>query len=142
MTERLPSDHEAVDSHRVHVERVGRTSRVRVPLPSALELAEGEVLRVSLEGEPAHASVESTLSGDLAIEGASDNARLARAREGEDRLRAWAERVDLGPGDPVLVDVLTAGFAYGLRRPGERVIYGAPDAPADSLSRIAEDLSE
>ena len=142
MTDRLPSDHDAVSSHRVHLESVGRTGRPRVPVPAALDLAAGDVVRVSLEGEPGHVEVTEALDGTIVIDAVADNPRLARAGEGADRLREWTDAVGLGTGDPVLVDVLTAGYAYGLRRPGERVVYAAPDAPADSLASIAEDLQE
>jgi hypothetical protein len=43
-------------------------------------------------------------------------------------------------GDPLLVDVATPGFAYGLCRPGERVVYRAADPPRSSLADIARDL--
>jgi len=142
VTERLPSDHDVVDSHRVHLERVGRTSRPRVPLPAGLSVSAGDVVWVSLEGEATRARVETSLAGEPVFEGAFDNARLARAGEGEDRLREWTARHDLAPGAPVALDVLTRGYAFGLRRPGERVIYAPPDAPADSLADIAADLEE
>jgi hypothetical protein len=141
VTERLPSDHDAVESHRCHLESVGRTSRCRVPLPDGLGLADGDVIRVSLEGEAAHAHLEQTLAGDLAISAAFDNPRLARAEgEGADRLADWLTDSGLGAGDPLLVDVVTEGYALGLRRPGERVIYTAVDPPSDSLADIAQDL--
>lgn len=141
MTERLPSDHDAVDSHRVHVETVGATGRRRVPLPAAVDATAGDVIYLSLEGDAVHAPIEETLAGDLAVADAFDNARLAGATdEGTDRLRAWLEEVGLGAGDPLLLDVLTPGYAYGLRRPGRRVVYAAVEAPPDSLADIARDL--
>lgn len=142
MTERLPSDHDAVASHRVHLERVGRSNRLRVPVPEPLDPEPGTVVRLSLGGEACHARVTETLDGAPTIAAARDNARLARAGEGPDRLAEWTAGHDLSPGDPVLIDVLTEGHAYGLRRPGERVVYTAPDAPDESLSRIARDLGE
>jgi hypothetical protein len=140
VTERLPSDHDAVDSHRVHLERVGRTNRLRVPLPDDLAHEPGDLVRLSFEGTVAHARVEETLDGRPVLDRAADNRRLVRRGEGENRLREWTEATERSVGDPVVVDVLTAGYAYGIRRPGERIVYGAPDPPADSLSRIAEDL--
>ncbi len=141
MTERLPSDHDAVESHRTHLESVGRTSRRRVPLPSALDVTADDVLRLSLAGEDTHAAVTETLDGGLAITGAFANARLARsADEGDDQLDAWLDEQGLGPGDPVFVDVVTPGYAFGLRRPGDRVVYTAREPPADSLADIARDL--
>lgn len=141
MSDRLPSDHPSVDTVRVHLERVGRTGRRRVPVPDGLDVPVDEVVRLSIEGEAVHGHVEETLGGDPAIAGAFDNARLARtADEGTDRLGRWLDEHGLGPGDPVAIDVLTPGYAYGLRRPGERVVYRAPDPPSDSLADIAREL--
>jgi len=140
VSDRLPSDHDAVTSYRTRRERVGRTSRVRVPLPAALDVAEGDVIRLSLAGTTYHAQVQSSLDGDLDVRGAFDNARRARAREGDNHLQSWVDDAGLGPGDAVVLDVVTSGFKFGLRRPGQRVIYEATDAPSSSLSDIARDL--
>lgn len=142
MTERVPSDHDAVETHRTHVERVGRTARPRVGLPAAVALAPGDVVRVSLEGEPYHARVRDSLAGDHDLRGAFANARLARESEGEgeNHLPAWLGSVGVGPGDPLLVDAVTPGYAYGLRRPGRRVVYEAPEPPTSSLADIARDI--
>lgn len=138
MTERVPSDHATVDSHRVHLETVGRTGRPRVPLPDPLDHGTGDVLRLSLEGVEAHAQVTADLRGEPGIEAASPDPQLARTGEGENRLVAWVDRHGLSAGDPLLVDVVTSGYQYGLRRPGERVVYDAVEAPDDGLSDIAE----
>ena len=141
MSDRLPSDHAAVESHRVHLDRVGRTSRPRVPVPAAVDVAVGDVIRVSLEGTSYHAQIAEALDGTPDIRGAFDNARLARTPgEGDDHFQPWTESVGLGVGDPVLVDVVTPGYKLGIRRPGERVVYDATDAPSSSLSDIARDL--
>ncbi len=140
MTERIPSDHATVDSHRVHVETVGRTSRPRIPLPDSLDHGDGEVLYLSLEGVEAHAQVTTTLRDEPGLEGAYPDAQLARTGDGENRLVEWVDRHGLGAGDPLLFDVVTAGYQYGLRRPGERVVYDAVQAPDDDLSDIAEKL--
>lgn len=141
MTERLPSDHDAVTSHRTHLETVGRTSRPRLPLPTALDVGAGDVIRLSLAGDDAHAQVTETLGGDPAVTGAYPNARIARApAEDEDRFADWLDDRGLEAGDPLLVDVVTEGYAYGLRPPGERVVYTAREPPSDSLADIARDL--
>ncbi len=141
MTDRVPSDHDAVQSHRTTVAQVGRTGRPRIPLPDGVDAAVGDVLQVSLEGETYHAQVGEALDGDRDLRGAFPNARLARAEgEGENALRAWLEEAGVAVGDPLLVDVVTPGYKYGLRRPGERVIYTATDPPASSLADIARDL--
>lgn len=105
-----------------------------------LDLNSSDLIRLSLEGDAVHARVEQSLHSDLAIERAADNRRLARIGKGTDRLADWLDGAGLDVGDPVVLDTLTPGYAYGLRRPGERVIYEPPDAPDESLSRIAEDL--
>jgi len=141
VTERVPADHDAVTTHRTHVERVGRTSRPRVPLPEGLAVAVGDVVRVSLGGETYHAQVRESLDGSRDLRGAFANARLARADgEGEDHLAPWLESIGLGAGDPVLVDAVTPGFMYGLRPPGQRVVYDARNPPSSSLADIARDI--
>lgn len=141
MTDRLPSDHDAVTSYRTSREQVGRTGRPRIPLPGPVEATPGDVLRLSLEGETYHAQVVESFEGDREIRGAFDNAALARSDgEGENRLRTWVESVGLAVGDPLVVDVVTPGFKLGLRRPGERVVYAATDPPSSSLANIARDL--
>ena len=141
MADRVPSDHDAVETHRTAVERVGRTPWPRIPLPEAVEAAAGDVVRVSLEGETCHAQVQVPLGGGRDIRGAFANARLARTEgEGENRLHAWLDTVGLSAGEPVLLDAVTPGHEYGLRRPGHRVVYAATDPPPTGLADIARDL--
>lgn len=142
MSGAVPSDHPTVDSHRVSVGQVGRTGRPELVLPDELGVESGDVLYLSLDGEGAYAEVTATLDGDRAIRGAFANRRLARADEGADRLDAWLDERDLETGETVVLDVLTAGFAYGLREPGARVVYSPPDPPDSSLADIASSLTE
>jgi hypothetical protein len=138
VTDRIPSDHATVDSHRVRVETVGHTGRPRIPLPDTIDHGAETVLRLSLEGVDAHAQVTADLRGEPGIEGAYPDAHLARTGDGENRLAVWVDRHGLDAGDPLLLDVVTAGYQYGLRRPGERLVYDAVAAPDDGLSDIAE----
>lgn len=141
MTERVPADHDTVSNQRVHLERVGRTERLRVPVPPCLDVGAGDVVRLSLEGTEYHAQVATAMSGGLDIRGAFDNPRLARADgEGTDHLQVWFDEVGLAGEDPLLVDTVTPGFQFGLRRPGQRVVYEARDPPDSSLADIATDL--
>lgn len=141
MSDGLPSDHAVVNSHRAHVEGMGRTRRPRVPVPDGVDVAVGDIIRLSLEGQTYHSQATEALDGDVDIRGAFGNARLARTPdEGENRFPAWIESVGLGVGDPVLVDVVTPGYKLGLRRPGERVVYEGTDPPSSSLSDIARNL--
>lgn len=142
MSDRLPSDHDAVTSHRIHLDSVGRTNRLRIPLPEAIRIDADELLRLSLAGAEYHAQVGTTLAGDHCLEGAFDNDRLARTSDGENRLAAWLADIDASAGDPLLVDVVTEGFKLGVREPGKRIVYTATEPPSDSLADIARDLDE
>jgi hypothetical protein len=141
VSDRVPSDHEAIPSHRTHREQVGRTGRPRIPLPDALDVSVGDVIRLSLEGEEYHAQVTQSRDGGREVCGAFFDAQVARTDgEGQNYLTEWADDVGLAVGDPVVLDVITPGYKFGLRRPGERVVYEATDAPSSSLSDIARNL--
>ena len=142
MTERVSSDHDAVESHRVHLDPVGRTSRVQLPLPEDLDPAVDDVVCLCFDGSVFYAQVETTLDGQPAIRRAAADQQLARTGDCEDALAAWLSDAGLSSGDPLLLDVLTPGWAYGLRLPGERVVYSPPEQPDDSLASIARDLDE
>ena len=140
--DRIPSDHDTVESYRVHLEEVGRTGRLQLPLPAELSCVADDTISVCFDGSAYHAQVSSTLEGAPAIRGAYTDRALARTREGEDKLAPWLEDSGLSPGDPVLLDVLTPGYAYGLRLPGERVGYDPPGRPDASLTAVAQSLDE
>jgi len=143
VADRIASDNDAIETHRCRLGRVGRTERPEVGVPAAAALPVEEPIRLSLGGTEAHARPETDLDGDPVIRGAFDNARLARTPgDGVDRLAEWVADNDLSFGSSVLLDVVTPGFKYGLRVPGERVVYDATDAPDRSLSSIAESLGE
>jgi hypothetical protein len=151
---RVPSDDEGVASIRVSLARSGGTRRPCVRIPAADELGgrvesgtceslatdAGDVIRVVIDREEYHAPVTADSGGRL-IRGAFDNRRLAReAGEGENRLVAWLDANGREPGDSVVLDVVVPGELYGLRIPGERVVYEATRGPPSSLSDIARDL--
>ncbi len=142
VADRLPSDHEAVETRRVEVASVGRTDRPRIELPADLDVAAGDVIECVLDGEQYHARVETTLDGEPMLQHAADNRRLAREGDGENRLVEWFADSDCAIGGSVHLDVVTAGYTYGLRTPGSRVVYTATDSPDDSLASIADDLGE
>ena len=142
MADRLPSDHEAVETHRVGISRVGRTDRPRVELPEDIDVAAGDVIECVLDGEGFYARVETTIEGQPMVQHAADNRRLARETEGENRLVEWFADSDCSLEGSVHLDIVTAGHTYGLRTPGSRVVYTATDTPDDSLASIAEDLDE
>jgi hypothetical protein len=140
MNERVPSDHEAVDTHRVPIEAVGRTGRPRVIFPDDVGLNDGDAVVLALDGDDYDARVETTLDGDLAVTHVADNRRLARERDGENRLAEWVEDTNVTVGGSAHLDVVTDGHQYGLRTPGTRVVYTATEAPDSSLSDIASNL--
>jgi hypothetical protein len=142
VADRLPSDHEAVETRRVGISRVGRTDRPRVELPEDIDVAAGDVIECVLDGEGFYARVETTIEGQPMVQHAADNRRLARETEGENRLVEWFADSDCSLEGSVHLDIVTAGHTYGLRTPGSRVVYTATDTPDDSLASIAEDLDE
>lgn len=142
MADRLPSDHDAVETRRVTVGRVGRTDRPRIELPDDLEVSAGDVIECVLDGDGYYAAVETTLDGTAMLQHVADNRRLARETEGENRLVEWFEASDCSLDGSVHLDIVTAGHTYGLRTPGQRVVYSATNAPDDSLASIAENLDE
>ncbi len=140
MSDRIPSDHAAVESHRVHLSTVGRTRRYQIPLPAGVDCDTDDVVFLSLESEGCYSQVAASLDGEPTIQTAFRTRHAARTQEGDDQLREWVERHDLNRGDALVLDVLRAEYAYGLRRPGERVVYSPPDPPNSSLSDIAQNL--
>jgi hypothetical protein len=136
--ERVPSDHPSVTTHRAHLERSGGTRRPCLRFPVD-DVDPGSVVRLVLDGEAYHAAVTADATGPV-VRGAYDNRRMARERDGTNRLVEWARRVDRGPGDAVEVDEVVAGTLYGVRVPGTRTVYEATETPRDSLSAIAESL--
>ncbi|MFB6162179.1 MAG: hypothetical protein ABEJ86_01890 [Halococcoides sp.] len=141
MAERLPSDHDAIDSHRVTVERIGRTSRPSVSIPAGVDLDPGDRCVVSLAGTETHAVVDSGFDGDARI-GAVADSRSAAGEGPTGRFADWLESVDIPIGRSIALDVITPGYKIGLRPPGERVIYHTRDPPDRSLTSIARDLVE
>ncbi|MEF8813764.1 MAG: hypothetical protein V5A55_08095 [Halovenus sp.] len=141
MSDAIPSDHDAVESHRVTLSQVGSTHRLQVPLPAAASCEPGDVVSLSLSGDRVYAAVTTTLRGDRAVRDAFPTRHLARRDgEGEDELARWLDRVEADTSDTLVLDVLTEGYAYGLREPGTRVVYAPPDPPDQSLADIARSL--
>jgi len=143
--ERLPSDHDAVDSHRATVERVGRTDRRKVVVPEAAADAVPveDVVELVFDETTYHSRVETDLEGTPVVTGAYRTPTLARSpADGEDHLADWLDGTGVAVGDSVLLDVVTEGFTFGLRAPGERTVYEATEPPSDSLSAIARDIED
>lgn len=151
---RVASDDASVAAIRVGLARSGGTRRPCVRLPddaavedrvesgscSSLSLADGDLIRVVIDREEYHARVVTDATGRL-IRGAFDDRRCARTPgEGANRLMEWTDTHGKTPGDTVVLDVLVPGVQYGLRLPGERVVYDVRRGPRSSLADIAENL--
>lgn len=137
MTDRVPSD--ALDTVRGTLARRGATSRLGVRLPDDADLPTGEVVRIILDGSERHARFDARPDGGVTIPGIYDSPSLARDPSGgSDRLREWVEDRTLEAGRTVHLDEIDAGFAYGLRGPGEQTVYDSLESPDDSLASIAE----
>ena len=144
MPTRLPSDSDAITSHRATIVRRGGSTTQCLSLPAAVadDVAADDLLTLVIDGEECHAVVAADSDG-LVVHGAYDNRRLAKATgEGENRLGAWLSSLDREAGSSVICDEITAGERYGLRAPGDRVIYTVRQGPRDSLQSIAEGLDD
>ena len=141
MSDRVPSDHPSVTTLRAALARSGGTRRPCLRLPDDLALAEGDLIRLVLDGRSRHARVAADSAG-LFVRGAYDNRRLARTTgEGDNRLVEWCREHDRDAGDAVELDEVEAGYLYGLRVPGLRAVYTVADRPSDSLASLAEKFS-
>lgn len=138
MSQRVPSDHPSVSTHRASFARSGGTRRPCLRLPDTVDADEGDFVRLSLDGTAYHARVAADTQG-LLLRGAYDNKRLARTPgDGENRLVEWCRANDREAGDSVDLDEVEPGYLYGLRVPGSRCVYESTGTPNDSLSSIAE----
>jgi hypothetical protein len=129
-------DHPSVETVDAEV-RADRLDRHRVAVP--IDPPEG-VVRLVLHGREYHARFRD--GEEVTLRGAYDTADQAREAGGApNRLAEWLEDAGLAAGRTVHLDVVEAGFRYGLRAPGEGAIYetGRPDS---SLADIAADLGE
>lgn len=140
--DRVPSDHRTIDQYRGTVVTHGTGRNRAVELPDAVSVPVGEVIRLSLSGTEYHAQFERFAEG-VRVTGAFETPTLARTpRDGTNMLDSWLTDKELSAGRSVHLDVIDPDFKYGLRAPGERVIYDAPTPPDDSLAAIARDLTD
>lgn len=144
MADRLPSDHDSIPTDRATLVRRGGTSRPALELPtdSSIQYPNDEVVRVVLDGDERHARITGSASG-LRIPGIYDDPSFARdPGSAPNRLVQWVDAAGLELGGSVLVDEIEPGFKYGLRVPGERVVYEATESPDDSLASIAKQVEK
>lgn len=144
MADRISCDNDAVHTVRATLVKSGALDRPKVELPAADEarFPADEVVRVVADETEYRARFEAPLTGDgREVRGLYDSPHLARnPGDGENRLGEWVDASGVGFDQSVLVDVVEDGFKYGLRAPGERVIYEATESPDSSLADIANDL--
>lgn len=144
MADRISSDHSSLTTVRATLTRSGGLDRPKVEIPAddTDRFPDGELVRIVADDTEYRTQIESPLTADgREIRGLYETPSLARNPEnGENQLSAWVEGSDVEFGQSVLVDVIEAGFKYGLREPGERAFYEATEAPDDSLSDIAQQL--
>ena len=129
---------DGVETVRATIVESGSLDRPKVSVPDGT-MPEG-VVRVDTDRATYHAPVAVGFDGDLEFRGLYDNARMARERDGENRLREWVDDQGLAPGRTVLVDVVVEGEQYGLRAPGDSAVYRVVESPDDDLASIAEDV--
>ncbi|PSP33225.1 hypothetical protein BRC63_10715 [Halobacteriales archaeon QH_10_70_21] len=129
---------DGVETVRATIVESGSLDRPKVSVPDGT-VPEG-VVRIDADGATYHAPVAIDVDGDLELRGLYDNARMARERDGENRLREWVDDQGLAPGRTVLVDVVVEGEQYGLRAPGDSAVYRVVESPDDDLASIAEDV--
>ena len=141
MSDRLPSDHPTVETHRVTVSRHGGGRRIDV---SEEVLPIDPPVRLILEENTRYARVAHPPDGSGSwITGAFASPHLARTGSGDaDELAQWLDDRSIRTGSSLHLDVLEAGFSYGLREAGERVIYRDVSPPARSLADIARSLRD
>lgn len=143
MADRVSSDHASVESVRAELVRAGRTDRPRVAVPADAtnRFPEDEVVRLVVDGTERFTRVASRMGADrLELRGAHETPGDAEDQSaGSDHLDEWQDAHDVRFGGAVLVDVVEAGYKYGLRAPGERAVYDA-GRPDSSLADIAQDL--
>ena len=144
MADRISSDNASLTTVRASLVRSGALDRPKVELPAehAESFPTDDVVRIVADDTEYRATVEAPLTGDgREIRGLYDTPRLARnPGEGENRLAEWLEGTNLDFGQSVLVDVVEAGFKYGLREPGRRAVYEATESPDENLADIAKDV--
>ena len=146
MADRISSDHSSLTTVRATLVRSGGLDRPKVEIPAddADHFPSDELVRVVADDTEYRARIESPLAADgREVRGLYETPRVARnPGEGVNHLQTWLDGTDVEFGQSVLVDVIEAGFKYGLREPGERAFYEATESPDDSLTDIAEQLDE
>lgn len=141
MTDRIPSDHATVTTHRAQVARSGGTRRPCLRLPDDAGLSSGDYVRLVFGGDDeCHTRVQEDATG-LLVRGAYDLKAEARDPAGaENRLVEWLQSKGRDPDSVVEFDEVLTGDLYGIRVPGQRAVYRVESSPSGSLQDIANNL--
>jgi hypothetical protein len=144
MTQRVSSD--TTETVRATLAQAGATNRANIEIPADDEesFPADEIVRIVMDDTEYRARIERPWTGDgRLIRGVYDTPRLARnPGEGENRLSEWFADSNRSFGQSVLIDVVEAGFKYGIREPGSRAVYEATEAPNGSLADIAQQVED
>ncbi|WP_232701482.1 DUF7112 family protein [Halobacterium wangiae] len=125
--------------------RAGGTRRREIQLPAdaADDFPAGDVVRLVLDGTEYRTQLARLPGGEPAIRGAYETPSLARdPGSADNHLATWVDAKHLEAGRSVHVDVVEAGFKYGVRAPGESASYDAFEPPSEGLADIARSLDE
>jgi hypothetical protein len=146
MADRIASDHASLSTVRATLVRSGALDRPKIEIPAdetdADRFPDGELVRIVADDTEYRTRIEAPLTGDeREFRGLYETPRLARnPDDGENHLASWVDSTGVEFGQSVLVDVIEAGFKYGLREPGQRVFYEATESPDEGLADIANEL--
>lgn len=139
---RIPSDHASIESVRAQVVRHGG-GRGRLEIPNGVLPDADGMMRVVIDEEIRFGSIVTNAGEeDDWLTGVYDSPRLARSGSGENALDQWLEDHDRSIGSSVHVDIITHGYAIGLRAPGDRELYPSVESPSSSLDAIARSLED
>lgn len=141
MSDRVRHDGAAVETVDGRLVRRGGIDRMAVALPEDAFIADGSPVRLVLDETEYKTVPRKSLDGSrVEIRGAYNTADAAQdPGSARNYLVRWIEANGLDPGRTVHLDIVTEGFRYGLRAPGEEAIYPAGTANT-SLQDIAENL--
>ncbi len=144
--DRVPSEHDVIDSYAGEIVPHGPRRRLAVAVPSSVPLPTGDVIRLRLPSDTTtyFARPEAFADTDRRrLSGAFHTPDAARTPGTADNcLRAWLANTDLGIGRTIYIDVIEPGFKYGLRGPGDRLLYTLPNQSNSGLNDIATRLQQ
>lgn len=136
--------HESVQTVSGTLARAGGTRRPEIRVPEATDdFPDGDVVRLVLAGTEYRVQLAVRPDDTPVVRGAYETPSQARSPgDATNHLVEWVESKELTAGRTVHVDVVEAGFKYGLRAPGESATYHATEPPTSSLADIASSVED